>query len=82
VELDQTIGALQDSTRRRILLDFYAHDGEWTVDDVAKAVGVHRTVAHRHLERLAALGYLEAGLRRGKQGKPAKFYRLAVSRSI
>ncbi len=76
-ELDQIIGALQDSTRRRILLDFYAHDREWTVDDVAKAVGVHRTVAHRHLERLVALGYLVAGQRRGKQGKPAKLYRLA-----
>jgi predicted ArsR family transcriptional regulator len=76
-DLDQAIGALQDSTRRRILLDFYAHGGEWTVGDVAKAVGVHRTVAHRHLERLVALGYLEAGQRRGKQGKPAKLYRFA-----
>jgi predicted ArsR family transcriptional regulator len=59
------------------LLDFYAHEPEWTVDEVAQAVGLHRTVAHRHLERLVALGYLTSGQRRGKSGKPAKLYRLA-----
>ena len=76
-ELDRAISALQDQTRRRILLDFYVHQAEWTADGVAKAVGVHRTVAHRHLERLVALGYLTSGQRRGKSGKPAKLYRLA-----
>jgi predicted ArsR family transcriptional regulator len=76
-ELDRAISALQDQTRRRILLDFYVHQAEWTVDGVAEAVGVHRTVAHRHLERLVALGYLTSGQRRGKSGKPAKLYRLA-----
>jgi len=50
---------------------------EWTVDDAAKAAGVHRTVAHGHLERLVALGYLAVGQRRGKSGKPANLYRLA-----
>jgi predicted ArsR family transcriptional regulator len=73
-EIDRTISALQDPTRRRILLDFFGHQPEWTVDDVAKAVGVHRTVVHRHLERLVALGYLAVGQRRGKSGKPAKLY--------
>ena len=76
-ELDRAISALQDQTRRRILLDFYVHQPEWTVDGVAKAVGVHRTVAHKHLERLVALGYLTSGQRRGRSGKPAKLYRLA-----
>ena len=76
-DIDRAISALQDGTRRRILLDFHVHQAEWTVDDVAKAVGVHRTVAHRHLERLVALGYLTSGQRRGKSGKPAKLYRLA-----
>jgi len=38
---------------------------------------VHRTVAHGHLERLVALGYLVVGQRRGKSGKPANLYRLA-----
>ena len=79
-ELDRAISALQDRTRRRILLDFYVHRREWTVDDVAKAVGIHRTVAHAHLERLVALGYLAAGQRRGQYGKPAKLYRLAGDR--
>ena len=76
-EIDRAISALQDRTRRRILLDFYVHQPEWTVDDAAKAAGVHRTVAHRHLERLVALGYLVVGQRRGKSGKPANLYRLA-----
>lgn len=76
-EIDRAINALQDRTRRRILLDFYMHQGEWTVDDAAEAAGVHRTVAHRHLERLVALGYLEVDQRRGKSGKPANVYRLA-----
>jgi predicted ArsR family transcriptional regulator len=76
-EIDRTISALQDPTRRRILLDFYVHQPEWTVAEVAEAVGVHRTVAHGHLERLVALGYLLSGQRRGTSGKPAKLYRLA-----
>lgn len=76
-EIDRAISALQDRTRRQILLDFYVHRPQWTVDDVARAVGVHRTVAHAHLERLVALGYLAVGQRRGKSGKPAKLYRLA-----
>jgi predicted ArsR family transcriptional regulator len=76
-DLDRAISALQDRTRRRILLDFYVHQPEWTVDDAAKAAGVHRTVAHAHLERLVALGYLVVGQRKGKSGKPANLYRLA-----
>ena len=76
-EIDRTISALQDPTRRRILLDFYVHEAEWTTAEVAEAVGVHRTVAHAHLERLVALGYLVSGQRRGTSGKPAKLYRLA-----
>jgi predicted ArsR family transcriptional regulator len=75
-DIDRAISALQDPTRRQILLDFFVHQTEWTVDDVANAVGVHRTVAHRHLERLVALGYLAVGQRRGMSGKPAKLYRL------
>src|SRR5215218_8797772 len=76
-DIDRTISALQDPTRRRILLDFYVHHQDWTAAEVARAVGVHRTVAHSHLERLVALGYLVVGQRRGTSGKPAKLYRLA-----
>jgi predicted ArsR family transcriptional regulator len=75
-EIDRTVSALQDPTRRRILLDFYVHEREWTSADVARAIGVHRTVAHAHLERLVALGYLASSQRRGTAGKPAKLYRL------
>ncbi|HEY8863625.1 MAG TPA: hypothetical protein VIO37_05590 [Candidatus Dormibacteraeota bacterium] len=70
-EIDRAISALQDRTRRQILLDFYVHQPEWTVDDAAKAAGVHRTVAHGHLERLVArlAGLLAEGLQtRGQQG--------------
>lgn len=76
-EIDRTISALQDPTRRRILFDFYVHQPEWTTAEVAAAVGVHRTVAHAHLERLVSLGYLSPSQRRGSTGKPAKLYRLA-----
>jgi predicted ArsR family transcriptional regulator len=76
-EIDRTISALQDPTRRRILLDFFVHQAEWTVSDVAENVAIHRTVAHSHLERLAALGYLTTSQRRGTSGKPAKLYRLS-----
>jgi predicted ArsR family transcriptional regulator len=76
IDVDRAISALQDPTRRRILLDFFVHQSEWTVEDVASAVGIHRTVAHRHLERLVSLGYLAIGQRRGRSGKPAKLYRL------
>ncbi len=76
-EIDRAISALQDRTRRHILLEFYVHRGERTVDDAAQAAGVHRTVAHAHLERLVALGYLTVGQRRGKSGKPANLYQLA-----
>src|SRR5215467_8307128 len=75
-ELEQTMGALRDPTRRKILLDFYDNPVDRTIDDVAAGAGVHRTVAFQHLERLAALGYLTTDLRRGLRGKPAKVYRL------
>ena len=77
-ELDRAVSALQDPTRRAILLDFYVTGAQRTVDDVAKAAGVHRTVAFSHLERLVSLGYLGTGRQRGKSGKPAKLYRLTA----
>jgi len=77
-ELERAVSALQDPTRRAILLDFYLNGAERTVDNVAEAAGVHRTVAFSHLERLAALGYLGTSQLRGKAGKPAKLYRLTA----
>lgn len=77
-DMERTLGALRDFTRRDILLRFYADHKPRSVDEVAKAVGVHRTVAFDHLERLVALGYLEVERRRGLPGKPAKIYRLTA----
>lgn len=66
--------ALQDATRRRILLALL-HDAQArTVDEVAALAGVHRTVAFTHLERLVALQLLEKRPRRGRRGKPASLY--------
>jgi predicted ArsR family transcriptional regulator len=77
-EMERALGALRDLTRRDILLRFYADQKPRSVDDVARAAGIHRSVAFEHLERLVALGYLETERRRGLPGKPAKIYRLAA----
>ena len=77
-DLERAVAALQDPTRRGILLGFYADPGPRTVDEVANQAGVHRTVAFGHLERLRALGYLSAASRRGLRGKPARLYTLVA----
>lgn len=76
-EIERVVGALKDATRREILLSFHADAGPRTVDQVAAAAGVHRTVAYGHLEQLVSQGFLAVGRRRGRLGKPAKLYRLA-----
>ncbi|HEX6350478.1 MAG TPA: helix-turn-helix domain-containing protein [Candidatus Dormibacteraeota bacterium] len=75
--LDGLAEAVGERTRRRILRSLLEDPTPRTVDEVAAAVGVHRTVAFNHLERLAALGLLATDLRRGLPGKPAKLYRAA-----
>lgn len=77
-DMERALGALRDFTRRDILLRFYSDRKPRSVDDVAQAAGIHRTVAFEHLERLVALGYLEVERRRGLPGKPAKIYRLTA----
>lgn len=73
-DLGRTISALQDPTRRAILLAFLRDQRPRTVDDAAQLAGVHRTVAFGHLERLTDLGFLAKGKRRGRLGKPAALY--------
>ena len=75
-ELDRLVAAFRDPTRRAILLRFQCDPAPRTVDEVASAAGVHRSVAFTHLEQLAALGFLTVGRRKGRQGKPAKLYQL------
>jgi len=77
-DMERALSALRDFTRRDILLRFYADRKPRSVEDVAKSVGVHRSVAFEHLERLVALGYLVSERRRGLPGKPAKIYSLTA----
>lgn len=77
-DMERALGALRDLTRRDILLRFYADRAPRTIDEVARAAGIHRSVAFEHLERLVGLGYLETERRRGFPGKPAKVYRLTA----
>jgi predicted ArsR family transcriptional regulator len=73
-DLDRLVAAMQDPTRRGILLLLLRDPESRTVDDVARLAGVHRTVAFSHLERLTDLGFLSKGKRRGRLGKPAALY--------
>lgn len=66
--------ALADPTRRRILNALQGHPEALTVDQVAAAQGIHRTVAFEHLEVLAGLGLLERASRTGLRGRPARTY--------
>ena len=75
--MERALGALRDFTRRDILLRFFSDPRPRSVDDVARAAGIHRSVAFDHLERLVALGYLDVERRRGLPGKPAKLYHLS-----
>ena len=68
--------ALADPTRRRILAWLEA-GGTATVDEVAAAAAVHRTVAFEHLELLADHGLVERASRSGFRGRPARTYRAA-----
>ncbi|HET9051858.1 MAG TPA: helix-turn-helix domain-containing protein [Candidatus Dormibacteraeota bacterium] len=77
-DLERTVSALRDPTRRTILLSILRDREARTVDDVAAEAGVHRTVAFGHLERLVDLGYLEKGKRRSRVGKPAALYAAAT----
>jgi predicted ArsR family transcriptional regulator len=69
--------ALTDPTRRRILSYVETRDEAVTVDEVAVAHGLHRTVAFDHLELLAELGLLARRDRPGSRGRPARTYRLS-----
>ncbi|MBO0708082.1 MAG: helix-turn-helix domain-containing protein [Candidatus Dormibacteraeota bacterium] len=67
--------ALADPTRRRILNSLQAAGSPATVDEIAAAQGIHRTVAFDHLEVLAGQGLLVRGSRTGLRGRPARTYR-------
>ncbi|GAA1582610.1 helix-turn-helix domain-containing protein [Actinomadura kijaniata] len=75
------IAALQDPVRRRLYEFVAARGREVGRNEAAEAVGVQRTLAAFHLDRLVEAGLLESGSRRltGRSGpgagRPAKVYR-------
>ncbi|MFI0240235.1 helix-turn-helix transcriptional regulator [Streptomyces sp. NPDC016845] len=76
----EAIAALQDSVRRR-LYEYVVEQGrEVGRNEAAEAVGVARTLAAHHLDKLAEVGLLDSGSRRltGRSGpgagRPAKVY--------
>jgi predicted ArsR family transcriptional regulator len=71
------VRALADPTRRGILGWIEERAEPATVDEVASARGIHRTVAFEHLELLATLGLLVRDSRAGLRGRPARTYRAA-----
>jgi predicted ArsR family transcriptional regulator len=77
------IGLLQDPVRRALYGHVVAAGGEVSRNQAAEAVGVARSLAAFHLDKLVKAGLLEAtfrrlGDRRGPgAGRPAKLYRRA-----
>ena len=84
------LAALDEPVRRALYFHVASADGDVTRDAAAQAVGISRTLAGFHLDRLAREGLLDVTFRRlsGRSGpgagRPAKLYRrsgreLAVS---
>ena len=80
----EAIAALRDPVRRRLYEYVTARDHEVGRNEAAAAVGVQRTLAAHHLDRLVEAGLLETTSRRlsGRSGpgagRPAKLYRRAA----
>jgi predicted ArsR family transcriptional regulator len=74
-ELERLADALGDPTRRSIFLLVRESKRALTAAEVAQEVGLHRTVARGHLERLVEAGLVSASyLHRGEGGRPPKVY--------
>ncbi|MZE53271.1 transcriptional regulator [Streptomyces sp. SID5770] len=85
----EAIAALQDPVRRRLYEYVAAQGREVGRNEAAEAVGVARTLAAHHLDRLTEAGLLDSGSRRltGRSGpgagRPAKVYaRARTERSV
>src|SRR5215468_585193 len=81
----EAIGLLQDGARRALYEFVVAQGREVSRNEAAAAVGVQRTLAAFHLDRLASAGLLEVAYRRltartgPGAGRPAKLYRRAAT---
>jgi predicted ArsR family transcriptional regulator len=75
------IAALDQPIRRDLYQLLAASDGWTSRDDAAAALGIHRSVAAFHLDKLADAGVIEVRFQRttGRQGpgagRPSKLYR-------
>lgn len=76
-----SIAALNEPLRQRIYQYVVAHPGGVNRDDTAEAIGVARSVAAFHLDKLLEVGLVEveykrpAGVGGPGAGRPAKWYR-------
>jgi predicted ArsR family transcriptional regulator len=81
----EALGLLQDPARRSLYEYVVIQGREVSRNEAAQAVGVQRTLAAFHLDRLADAGLLEVEFRRtnGRSGpgagRPSKLYRGASS---
>src|SRR5437879_2506301 len=79
------LAALNEPLRRRVYRYVIAEGSPMRRDEVAAALGVARSVAAFHLDKLATVGLLDVEFRRppGRggpgAGRPAKLYRRAMS---
>jgi predicted ArsR family transcriptional regulator len=75
------IGALQEPVRRALYVHITSQRDDVSRDQAAEAVGIQRSLAAFHLDKLVEAGLLEATFRRltGRTGpgagRPAKLYR-------
>ncbi|MER5425428.1 helix-turn-helix transcriptional regulator [Streptosporangium roseum] len=78
-----TVAALQDPVRRAVYDYVVSRGHEVGRNEAAEAVGVQRTLAAFHLDKLVEVGLLESGFKRltdktgPGSGRPAKVYRRA-----
>jgi predicted ArsR family transcriptional regulator len=81
----EAIALLDDPARRALYQYVVAQGREVSRNEAAERVGMQRTLAAFHLDRLAAAGLLEVSYRRLTQrsgpgaGRPAKLYRRAAA---
>src|SRR5947207_14789745 len=79
----EAIGLLQDPARRSLYAYVAGQGREVSRNAAASAVGMQRTLAAFHLDRLASAGLLDIAFRRLTErsgpgaGRPAKLYRRA-----
>jgi predicted ArsR family transcriptional regulator len=84
----EAIALLQDPARRSLYAYVMAQRREVSRNEAAEAVGLRRSLAAFHLDRLATAGLLEVGYRRLTSrtgpgaGRPAKLYRRAKTERL